>query len=88
MKDYDIIFLGYPIWFGTYALPMKTFIKYNSLAGKTLVPFCTFGSGGLASSLADLAKDQPMATVKIRRAYSEGKSGCKRGGTFPYRKWI
>ena len=64
VKDYDIIFLGYPIWFGTYALPMKTFIKYNSLAGKTLVPFCTFGSGGLASSLADLAKDQPMATVK------------------------
>ena len=64
VKDYDVIFLGYPIWFGTYALPMKTFVKYNSLAGKTLVPFCTFGSGGLSSSCADLAKDQPMAKVE------------------------
>lgn len=63
VKDYDVIFLGYPIWFGTYALPVKTFVKYHSLAGKTTVPFCTFGSGGLNSSSADLAKDQPMAKV-------------------------
>ena len=45
IADYDIIFLGYPIWFGTYAMPIATLVKENDFEGKTIVPFCTFGSG-------------------------------------------
>ena len=64
IKDYDIIFLGYPIWFGTYAMPIATLVKENDFAGKTIVPFCTFGSGGLNTSSEALKKALPKANIK------------------------
>ena len=64
IADYDVIFLGYPIWFGTYAMPIGTLVKENDFAGKTIIPFCTFGSGGLNTSTADLKKALPKATIK------------------------
>ena len=63
LAKYDIIFLGYPIWFGTYAPPIATFLEQVDLSGKTVVPFCTFGSGGLESSIKDLTKHQPNANI-------------------------
>ena len=37
MADYDVIFIGYPIWFGTYANPIITLVKEQDFAGKTVV---------------------------------------------------
>ena len=67
ISDYDVIFLGYPIWFGTYANPIGTLVKNNDFAGKTIVPFCTFGSGGLNTSSDELKKALPKA--KIQEGY-------------------
>ena len=64
ISDYDIIFLGYPIWGGIYAMPIMTLLKENDFAGKTIVPFCTFGSGGLNTSADALKEALPKATVK------------------------
>ena len=64
IADYDIIFLGYPIWFGTYAMPIATLVKENDFEGKTIVPFCTFGSGGLNTSSEALKKVLPKAIIK------------------------
>ena len=63
VADYDVIFLGYPIWFGTYAPPIATFLNQVDLKGKKIVPFCTFGSGGLESSVKDLAVAEPEAEI-------------------------
>lgn len=63
LSQYDVIFIGYPVWFGTYAPPIATFLANNDLSGKTLVPFCTFGSGGLESSNMDMVAAQPEAKV-------------------------
>ena len=63
VANYDVIFLGYPIWFGTYAPPVFTFLDQVDLSGKKIVPFCTFGSGGLESSVKDLAKAEPNAEI-------------------------
>jgi len=64
LDKYDVIFLGYPIWFGTYAPPVAALLKGVDLTGKTIVPFCTFGSGGLESSAGKLVEAVPGATVK------------------------
>ena len=64
LADYDILFIGYPIWFGTYAMPIATLVKENDFAGKTIVPFCTFGSGGLNSSTDALRKALPKADIR------------------------
>ena len=66
LSDYDVIFLGYPIWFGTYAMPIATLVKEQDFAGKTIVPFCTFGSGGLNTSTDALTKALPKAKVVIK----------------------
>ena len=63
LSAYDVIFLGYPVWFGTYAPPVITLLKQLDLSGKKIVPFCTFGSGGLDSSVRDLKAAQPGAEV-------------------------
>ena len=63
VANYDMIFLGYPIWFGTYAPPVFTFLNQVDLSGKKVVPFCTFGSGGLESSLKDLTAAEPDAEI-------------------------
>ncbi len=61
--NYDTIFVGYPIWYGTYALPMKSWLSSVDLKGKVVVPFATFGSGGYAQSVADLKAQQPEAQL-------------------------
>ena len=63
LKKYDLIFIGYPIWFGTYAPPIATFLKNTDLSEMHVVAFCTFGSGGLESSLTDLFNAQPNAQI-------------------------
>lgn len=63
LSQYHIIFLGYPVWFGTYAPPVATFLKNYDLSNKGILPFCTFGSGGLESSVVDLKEAQPDAMV-------------------------
>ena len=63
IANYDVIFIGYPVWFGTYAPPVATFLANTDLSGKKIVPFCTFGSGGLESSVKDLAEKQPKAEI-------------------------
>ena len=63
LAAYDVIFLGYPVWFGTFAPPVAAFLDKADLSGKKVVPFCTFGSGGLESSLKDLAAKQPKAEI-------------------------
>lgn len=63
LANYDVIFLGYPVWFGTFAPPMGAFLSQADLSGKKIVPFCTFGSGGLDSSIKDMKEKQPKAEI-------------------------
>ncbi|MBQ7474694.1 MAG: CotH kinase family protein [Clostridia bacterium] len=53
--DYDVIFIGYPIWFGQAPKIMYTFVESYDFSGKTVIPFCTSGSSGIGSSAANLS---------------------------------
>ena len=64
IADYDTIFLGYPIWGGVYASPIATLLKEQDFVGKTIIPFCTFGSGGLNTSSDALKNALPKATIQ------------------------
>ena len=64
LDGYDVVFIGSPIWYGTYAPPVAEFFKMHSFAGKTVVPFCTHGGGGAGRYFADVRKACPAATVK------------------------
>lgn len=52
--DYDVIYLGYPIWWGDVPHIILTFIDTYDLDGKTIIPFCTSGSSSIDNSLNTL----------------------------------
>lgn len=54
MADYDIVFIGYPIWWGEAPRIISTFMDSYDFSGKTIVPFCTSSSSGLGSSATNL----------------------------------
>lgn len=72
--EYNTIFIGFPIWWGTMPKVMDTFIKENKLSGKLIIPFATHGGGGLARSLNDIVKLIPDATVE-KEVFITKKSG-------------
>lgn len=63
VADYDVVFIGFPVWFGTYATPIETLLNTIDLKGKKIVPFCTFGSGGLDSSSKNMAEKLPESEI-------------------------
>lgn len=63
MSAYDTIFIGYPNWFRTTPMIVRSFLEQFGFTGKTLVPFCTHGGNGLADSPRDIAQSCPQATL-------------------------
>ena len=63
LTKYDVVFLGTPIWYGTYAFPVELFLKANPLHGKTVVPFSTHGGGGAPLYERDVKAACPQAKV-------------------------
>ena len=54
MDQYDIVFIGYPIWWGDAPRILSTFVESYSFSGKMVVPFCTSGGSGVGSSASNL----------------------------------
>ena len=63
LADYDILFIGYPNWWGTMPMPVFTFLEAYDFSGKTIVPFCTHEGSGLGRSVAEIKKTCPRSTV-------------------------
>ena len=63
IAEYDVIFLGTPVWWYTMAPPVKTFLTKNDFDGKIIVPFCTHGGGGESATYTDMQKLAPNAKV-------------------------
>ena len=74
IDDYDVIFLGYPIWWGQAPKIMYTFAENYDLSGKTIVPFCTSGSSGIGSSAVNLSFCAPDARWLDGMRFSAGAS--------------
>lgn len=62
IANYDTLYIGTPVWFGTMAQPMAGFLKTANLEGKVVIPFVTFGSGGLETTTAAMKTAAPKAT--------------------------
>lgn len=65
IADYDIIFVGYPIWFGKAPKIVHTFLEAHDLAGKTVVTFCTSGSSEIGESSKPLRGSMDSSTKLV-----------------------
>lgn len=78
----DVVFLGYPIWWGEAAWPVNEFVKENDFTGKTVIPFCTSASSSLGDSGENLAE---MAGTG---EWQEGKRFSSGAAEEEIRNWI
>ena len=64
MADYDVVFVGFPIWWYVAPTIIDTFLESYDFCGKTIVPFATSGSSGMGKTVATLEKVAPNAKFK------------------------
>lgn len=77
MEQYDVIFLGYPIWWGEAPRIINTFLESYDLSWKTIAPFCTSASSPMGSSATSLQGLTGSATWLDGQRFSGGASSSE-----------
>lgn len=73
LSDYDVIFLGYPIWNADLPMPVYTFLDTYDLSGKTVIPFTAHGGSGFAGTISTMASQESGAQVE-RNGFSVSRN--------------
>lgn len=63
-ETYDIVFIGYPIWWGELPTIIEVFIESNDFSGKTIIPFCTHAGSGLSGTQSSIESLCDGAEIK------------------------
>ena len=79
LDGYDVIYLGFPNWWGTMPMPVFTFLERYNFAGKIIRPFCTHEGSGMGHSEADIRRVCKGATVDRGLAIHGADAGKSRG---------
>jgi len=85
IETYDVVFLGFPNWWGTPPMAVFTFLDAYDFAGKTIVPFCTHEGSGMGQSERDIKAACPGARVLPGLAI---RGGGVHGAERDMRRWI
>jgi len=72
--SYDVVFIGYPIWWGIAAWPVNNFVKANDFSKKTVIPFATSSSSGMGQSGSLLAEMAGTGSWQSGQRFSSGAS--------------
>ncbi|SHN71624.1 flavodoxin [Desulfovibrio litoralis] len=90
IDSYDVIFIGYPIWWYTLPMPLYTFLESYDLSGKTIIPFCTHGGSSMSGTEDVIKKLQPNAKVLDGLAVSRNiiRSNPDTGAEKPVAEWL
>ena len=75
--NYDVIFLGYPIWWGDAPRIILTFLDSHNLDGKTVIPFCTSGGSGISSSVSYFKSHYKNVNFQDGATLNNGESAVK-----------
>lgn len=75
--NYDVIFLGYPIWWGDAPRIILTFLDNHNLDGKTVIPFCTSGGTTISSSVSNLKHRYKNVNFQNGGTLNDGESAVK-----------
>lgn len=85
LDAYDTIILGYPNYWGTVPMAVKTFLERYDLTGKRILPLCTNDGSGMGSSVRDIQKCAPGADVRPGLSIRGSAAADSRGGI---RRWL
>lgn len=75
---YEVIFIGYPIWWDQAPRIINTFIESHDLKGKTVIPFATSGGSGISNSVEVLKKTYPGLNIQEGKLLNNASSATIR----------
>ena len=75
VSGYDVVYIGFPIWWGVAPRIINTFIESVDLSGKSVVIFATSGGSGIENAVSELKKTYPQMKVAGSRLLNGGVSG-------------
>jgi len=84
MDEYNVIYLGYPNWWGTFPMAVFTFLESYDFSGKTIIPFCTHEGSGMGG-LDDIVLLCPNAKVEKGIAI---QGSCVNGAGGTIKNWV
>lgn len=70
VADYDMIYVGFPIWWYVAPTIINTFLESYDLTGKTIIPFATSGGSGMGKTNEKLETSCPGVTLKGGKVFS------------------
>lgn len=85
LDAYDIVYLGFPNYWGSMPMAVYTFLEHFNFAGKTIRPFCTHEGSGMGSSEADIKRLCPGAAVEKGLAI---RGGSVKSAGPAIQKWL
>ena len=74
MDEYDVIFVGFPIWWYVAPTIINTFLEQYDLSGKTIIPFATSGGSGMGKTNEALKPSCPTSTLLKGRVFKSNAS--------------
>ena len=74
-EQYEVVYVGYPIWWGDMPRILYTFFDTYDFSGKTIAPFCTSGGSGLSGTPGTIAELESGATVLDGLHVSDSAAG-------------
>lgn len=87
LQQYDVIFLGYPNWWGDMPMVLYTFLEKADLTGKTIIPFNTHGGSGFSSTIRTIQVLQPKARV-VQEGYSVSRDNVQESAHSDIAVWL
>lgn len=85
INNYDVVFIGYPNWWGTMPMPVWIFLESHNFKGKTILPFCTHEGSGMGNSETDLKKICKDVSIEKGLAIYGSKASNARSAV---EKWL
>ena len=79
ISDYDVIFLGYPVWWGDIPMCLYTFIEAHDWSGKRVIPFCTHEGSGAGST--DRTLKSSLKGADVNKVMAMRGSRAQKGGS-------
>lgn len=87
ISNYDVVFIGFPIWYSDMPMAVYTFLEEYDLSGKTVVPFGVSGGSGFSHSISAIQALQPNATV-LTDGFTATHSGIESVTFENVRNWL
>ena len=87
IEDYDVIFVGYPIWWHTTPAAVNSFLESYDLSGKTVVPFCTSGGNDIEETMEAVRNSCPNSNI-LEGTTISGSSSSTDAGKEQIRTWL